>query len=595
MNKNKKRLLIFLLASLLIFTIGVFSVSCTEKEEENRPTVFAVASDIHLFANSFLTKDNVDFYSWQDKMIHLSEPLFKTFADRIIAEKYDFLIITGDLTEKGDETSHLVVVETLRQIEQAGTEVFVINGNHDVMNNESKKKTAITQKKFAELYAEFGYNQAISVCSESLSYSADLNEEYRLIAVDNISYYIDGTQDYPKDELTEEDRLWIYEQVEQAFIDGKEPVFVAHKPFMFHFPEIVKLVRDDYSTMAQAYERFYTFFRDSDVNLGFVGHNHINDALSYGSFTEIQTGSLCFYQPSYREITCSENSFDIKTKSIGCPDKKYISDVLSDKTLSEINDDFAGYTEKHFSQTLLSLLQNYKKSLIDDNLSFPAEYQPIKSAITTVFDRILFAPIYNKDKGQGSDATMQEILSLYGVTIPETGYNTLADVIVSMIGGLIGGDENFNSSIETELITYAVYCALYRLNQFSETLSSLQGAPQLSLNLDEVFSTGILECYESNLMPYFVYAVDKMDINGLIKNIVASLENSFEMIENVSGFINVFLDGIGDKLNESISLYTIDLKDFIDKVIFSGILSDLIEDKMPADLFLSVERTYSAE
>ena len=55
----------------------------------------------------------------------------------------------------------------------------MINGNHDASNDQ-----ATTFERFKEIYAEFGYDHALTTRDDDCSYTANLGKKYRLIALD---------------------------------------------------------------------------------------------------------------------------------------------------------------------------------------------------------------------------------------------------------------------------------------------------------------------------------------------------------------------------------------------------------------------------
>ena len=184
-----KKFFIFLAVFALIGVAAVAAVATGEYIEEKVEFVFV--SDTHLYAESRLTEESYSVISNQSKAIHFSEAVMESFADEVISSGIKYLLITGDLTEQGDEASHLRYAEILKKIADSGTEIFVINGNHDVPTSYGNIASGITQERFREIYAPYGYEGALSTFPGTLSYTADLGKYYRIIAIDNIAYYID--------------------------------------------------------------------------------------------------------------------------------------------------------------------------------------------------------------------------------------------------------------------------------------------------------------------------------------------------------------------------------------------------------------------
>ena len=92
------------------------------------------------------------------------------FLDDMKEEDPDLLILSGDLTLDGEKASHEELAELLEGLSEAGIEVAVIPGNHDINNPDARRYTAdgtekvesITADEFRDIYADFGYVAADS-------------------------------------------------------------------------------------------------------------------------------------------------------------------------------------------------------------------------------------------------------------------------------------------------------------------------------------------------------------------------------------------------------------------------------------------------
>ena len=128
-----------------------------------------VISDIHVLDNSLWNQNNPSIFYSDPKMVEHSAELFDEAVTRILEACPDILLIPGDLTYNGELKSHEYVAKQLARIEDAGTQVFVIPGNHDVSSSLAKDFTSgkgvrtasISAEGFAQLYAAFGYQDAV--------------------------------------------------------------------------------------------------------------------------------------------------------------------------------------------------------------------------------------------------------------------------------------------------------------------------------------------------------------------------------------------------------------------------------------------------
>lgn len=112
------------------------------------------------------------------KLLAESKAILESAMEAIKKSDVDLVLFSGDLTKDGEYISHKQFTEYLKQLEKAGKQVFVINGNHDINNPHAVKfegdKTTpvqqVTPSRFKSLYKDFGYGEAIAKDRYSLSY-----------------------------------------------------------------------------------------------------------------------------------------------------------------------------------------------------------------------------------------------------------------------------------------------------------------------------------------------------------------------------------------------------------------------------------------
>ena len=81
-------------------------------------------------------------------------------------------------------------------MEKDGIQVVVIPGNHDINNRNAasfdgrsrQMAEAVSANEFAEIYNDFGYDEALSRDPASLSYTYDLGPDMRLLMLDSCQY-----------------------------------------------------------------------------------------------------------------------------------------------------------------------------------------------------------------------------------------------------------------------------------------------------------------------------------------------------------------------------------------------------------------------
>ncbi len=193
--------------SVVGLALGGFSGCSSGDDEKKSDSVsveiektldIAVFSDDHLYDAVSLgaTGSALESYISNDrKMLLESERIVDAvLSDLKNRSNLRYLFICGDLTKDGERVNHELLASKLQALEdETNIEVFVINGNHDLSNQNAVKydgdtTTAVETvdcEDFRSIYANFGYNQAVSKHSASLPYSADLGDNYRLISIDS--------------------------------------------------------------------------------------------------------------------------------------------------------------------------------------------------------------------------------------------------------------------------------------------------------------------------------------------------------------------------------------------------------------------------
>lgn len=131
---------------LAALVCGVAVTSCTfvadnavnnnddDAQGQTERTIW-VLSDIHAMAPDLLNDQyQADDATKDPKLMLYSTEIHDKLVGDALSAKPDMMLITGDLTELGDQKSHELVANTLGQLVSEGIKVVVIPGNHDVDN-----------------------------------------------------------------------------------------------------------------------------------------------------------------------------------------------------------------------------------------------------------------------------------------------------------------------------------------------------------------------------------------------------------------------------------------------------------------------------
>ncbi len=524
-----KKIVSVILSVLIIFSSVAFSVSA---KDDAKGINFAVASDTHV--SSFqeeleATNDHPIFWyaNRRAAMDNESRYIFESFLNQCAEDdSVEFVLISGDLTESGKflPEEHTLVASMLKEFEEtSGKPVYVITGNHD-----AGLTTAFTPEQFKEVYADFGYNEALEVRSGSdCSYVADLSDDYRLIALDSCDHSVSTA-----DGMTDDKIEWVCKQAEKAKKDGKYPILMMHHNLLEHMPAqtiISKnfIVKNHVSTAEK--------FADSGIKLVFTGHEHCSDATSYitssgNKIYDFATTALSMYPITFRtfsmigsEITYQANEVEsIDTAALAAAVEGYTPEML-DAMNEDLNEFAKGYLKAGVEYRLARSLTAEQMG-IDEEAFFADFVLNLVNKLT----ELLELPLYGED-------SIEEIAAKYNIVLPESDYENGWDLATDLVAAHYDGNESYGIDSAEVTILLRVVALILR-----EELSLLGTDKVGEINMYEYLFVAVA----SPLIYDFVLDHDGVDDNnGTIEGYGVS--NTFgNLLEKLMGdmtdFINKF-------------------------------------------------------
>lgn len=308
----KRHLLIFFVVLFLITNINVPGIFAAAPEDSVR---FAVVSDLHFYDASLGTTGSAfeNYLTADRKMLAESKAIMDAAMTMIKQEAPQFLLIPGDLTKDGEKLNHQKVAEYLADMENSGIQVYVVPGNHDILNPHAVRfddstttpVENITAEEFATIYADYGYNEALYRDTNSLSYIVEPVNGVWLFALDPCLYEQNTeTSSVTSGGFSDEIVQWVQEKLQEAKTRGKYPIGMYHHASMEHYAGQINLwsqyILNDYQTTP-------ALFAAGGMEMVFCGHFHAQDItvteFDGKLFYDIMTGSLVTYPSPFRVVT----------------------------------------------------------------------------------------------------------------------------------------------------------------------------------------------------------------------------------------------------------------------------------------------------
>ena len=300
MKQSKKSIAVFRIFILLFICSLFFSCASASKnaypvkkiEQIENPFQFSInyslpdfnaliLGDIHGYNIKALVNDEK---SWKKYLEKTKKPFDSSFSNtqKILKDTLksdtEIVIIPGDLTVNGEKQSHLLLAEILSDFEKSGKKVFIVPGNHDVKNptgkqflkKKGKYTEAVSDAEFSIIYKDFGYSEAVSRDSESLSYAVEPIPGLLLVCIDSNAWqkniYFPVRAASTDGRIKTKTLRWLKSVFSKGNSERKTIIAVQHHPFSEEVFEKPK-------TLAKS-DKIRKIYREYGVSLVIAGHRH---------------------------------------------------------------------------------------------------------------------------------------------------------------------------------------------------------------------------------------------------------------------------------------------------------------------------------
>lgn len=432
----KKVISLILCIALMLSLVAVSAYAVKEDVD----LAFAVASDLHYNIPDeeleWFSEDPIYGYANRRAAMENESGLIIDEMLRQVAENddMDFLLIAGDMADNGKSTveEHYAVAEKLKKFEEeSGKQVYVIPGNHDygLLGEYCETDASV----FREIYADFGYDQAIT--ENGLSYTADLGDKYRLIALDSTD-----PDKSTEDGMSTAKVNWVILEARKAYEDGRYPILMMHHNLLDHLP-VQRVLSHDF--IIRNHTTTANKWADAGIKLVFTGHEHCSDATTHTSpsgntISDFATTSLTMYPLQYRYIQMSDDVIYYSTKTVDKIDtdtlREWIPDY-SDAQIDAMNQGLNAFAKEYLKNGVEWRLE---RGFLDEQLGIkPGDiYYDLVRGVVDALNDVLNMPLY----GEGS---VQELAKQYNIEILESDYKDGWDVATELVAAHYAGSEDY--------------------------------------------------------------------------------------------------------------------------------------------------------
>ncbi len=337
-----------------------------------------ILTDVHYLAKS-LHDDGCAFkrlvYEGDGKNVELIHDVLEAYRFSVQKDKPDVLLVTGDLTLNGEKASHLALASWFNALESNGIKVFVLPGNHDILNpwargyagDRTYTTESVTIKEFRSVYRACGFDEAIARDEDSLSYVAEPIPGLRIFMLDSCLYSDNMRLGFPEAEgsFGYGTLDWILANMQEAKQAGSRVLVAMHHSAVDHNP----FISEGYTVHDADF--VLDRFLEAGIDFTLTGHVHIQDiserSTPRGNFHDIATNALSVYPHHYGRVLFSPRERLIRYRAIPVDVEAWArAKTIQDNRLG----DFRAYSKQFFRDRSAFMV---KRMLVDSDAPLATE------------------------------------------------------------------------------------------------------------------------------------------------------------------------------------------------------------------------------
>jgi 3',5'-cyclic AMP phosphodiesterase CpdA len=192
---------------------------------------------------------------------------FEFFIAGVNRLKPQFVVITGDLTNKPGDADQITEYHRIARKLDPGIKLYNVAGNHDVRNEPTAASLATYRKNWGPDYYTFDVGDMRGIVLNSSLIQAPVNVQAE----------------------ADKQEQWLKGQLAKAKSDSKHIVIFQHIPF---FLESADEPDQYFNIPKQHRSRYLALFHEYDVPYIFAGHYHRNAEARDGNLDMVVTGAV---------------------------------------------------------------------------------------------------------------------------------------------------------------------------------------------------------------------------------------------------------------------------------------------------------------
>ena len=192
---------------------------------------------------------------------------FEFFVASVNRLKPQFVVVTGDLTNKPADADQIAEFHRIARKLDPGIKLYTVAGNHDVKNEPTAESIAQYRKNWGPDYYTFDWDNLRGIVVNSSLIQAPVNVQAE----------------------ADKQAQWLRGQLAKARSDGKRVVLFQHIPIFLEAAD----EPDQYFNIPKKYrERYLALLHEYGVEYVFAGHYHRNAEAHDGRLDMVVTGAV---------------------------------------------------------------------------------------------------------------------------------------------------------------------------------------------------------------------------------------------------------------------------------------------------------------